>query len=490
MNRFSAILGLLAIAALSALIGARAQVIDWVPFEPAPSEFPREAFRTIVPQSCGGTAARANPPGQDPGVRAGAASAGGFLPGLSANELAIANTAAFWYSQPWTLTGQVGGLGPRYATNGCFECHAYPAPGGSSPIPNTEVALANLNGATNTVPSFITSNGPTRIPYQISTGSILKLYTVKGMTGAEGCTLAQPDFPALLTNNDLSYHIPVPLFGLGLVEATPSANFIAAQTTLPGGVSWTLASLGITSGRFNHSVDGISTLGWKGGVSSIKGFSDLALSVDLGVSSVTYPRKDDEVASCIFNPVPDDFGPRLTRLSPNSASVSADYSSQSDLYSAFIKYLAPPAAVTSYISSVVGAVTTASIANGRARFISDGCVACHTQDQTTGANVAIASPTYKSYTYTPWSDYALHNMGTGLRDGLSFGAAGPQDFRTSALWGTGQRYFFLHDGRTQDLNAVIQAHKSTGSEASTTVDNFNADSTGNQQDILNFLRSL
>jgi len=199
MNRFSAILGLLAIAALSALIGARAQVIDWVPFEPAPSEFPREAFRTIVPQSCGGTAARANPPGQDPGVRAGAASAGGFLPGLSANELAIANTAAFWYSQPWTLTGQVGGLGPRYATNGCFECHAYPAPGGSSPIPNTEVALANLNGATNTVPSFITSNGPTRIPYQISTGSILKLYTVKGMTGAEGCTLAQPDFPALDT---------------------------------------------------------------------------------------------------------------------------------------------------------------------------------------------------------------------------------------------------------------------------------------------------
>jgi hypothetical protein len=63
MNRFSAILGLLAIAALSALIGARAQVIDWVPFEPAPSEFPREAFRTIVPQSCGGTAPRANPPG-------------------------------------------------------------------------------------------------------------------------------------------------------------------------------------------------------------------------------------------------------------------------------------------------------------------------------------------------------------------------------------------------------------------------------------------
>jgi hypothetical protein len=47
MNRLSAILGLLAIAAVSALIGARAQVIDWVPFEAAPSEFPREAFRVL-----------------------------------------------------------------------------------------------------------------------------------------------------------------------------------------------------------------------------------------------------------------------------------------------------------------------------------------------------------------------------------------------------------------------------------------------------------
>jgi hypothetical protein len=47
MNRLSAILGLLAIAAISALIGARAQVIDWVPFEAAPSEFPREAFRVL-----------------------------------------------------------------------------------------------------------------------------------------------------------------------------------------------------------------------------------------------------------------------------------------------------------------------------------------------------------------------------------------------------------------------------------------------------------
>jgi hypothetical protein len=64
MNRLSAILGLFAIAAVSALIGARAQVIDWVPFEPAPSEFPRELSEQLCHAAAAGLAPRANPPGQ------------------------------------------------------------------------------------------------------------------------------------------------------------------------------------------------------------------------------------------------------------------------------------------------------------------------------------------------------------------------------------------------------------------------------------------
>ena len=63
-------------------------------------------------------------------------------------------------------------------------------------------------------------------------------------------------------------------------------------------------------------------------------------------------------------------------------------------------------------------------------------------------------------------------------------------FRTSALWGIGQRLFLLHDGRATDLNDAIQAHKSADSEGNTTVDNFNNLSTADQQSVLNFLRSL
>jgi CxxC motif-containing protein (DUF1111 family) len=54
----------------------------------------------------------------------------------------------------------------------------------------------------------------------------------------------------------------------------------------------------------------------------------------------------------------------------------------------------------------------------------------------------------------------------------------------------GQRVFFLHDGRTSDLMVAIQAHSSTGSEANIVIQRFNALHPTQQQNILDFLRSL
>jgi CxxC motif-containing protein (DUF1111 family) len=51
-------------------------------------------------------------------------------------------------------------------------------------------------------------------------------------------------------------------------------------------------------------------------------------------------------------------------------------------------------------------------------------------------------------------------MGPGLADEVSQGAARGDEFRTAPLWGLGQRIFFLHDGRTDDLITAIRAHRS------------------------------
>jgi CxxC motif-containing protein (DUF1111 family) len=81
-------------------------------------------------------------------------------------------------------------------------------------------------------------------------------------------------------------------------------------------------------------------------------------------------------------------------------------------------------------------------------------------------------------------------MGDGLFDGVTQGLAGTEHFRTAPLWGIGQRAFFLHDGRTSDLLVAIRQHASRNSEANRVINNFNLLGTSDQQDILNFLRSL
>jgi len=91
--------------------------------------------------------------------------------------------------------------------------------------------------------------------------------------------------------------------------------------------------------------------------------------------------------------------------------------------------------------------------------------------------------------YHPFSDFALHHMGTTLADGVSQGIAGPDEFRTAPLW-VMQRLFFLHDGRSQDLLNAIEQHSSQGSEANGSVRQFNELSPADQQSILDFLRSL
>jgi CxxC motif-containing protein (DUF1111 family) len=113
--------------------------------------------------------------------------------------------------------------------------------------------------------------------------------------------------------------------------------------------------------------------------------------------------------------------------------------------------------------------------------------------QTTG-NLAIidttTNPTVSNTTLNTFSDYAVHNMGQGLADRVTQGNANGFQFRSAPLWGVGQRVFFLHDGRTNDLLTAIEQHASNGSEANQVINAFNMLSTTDQQNILNFLRDL
>jgi CxxC motif-containing protein (DUF1111 family) len=81
-------------------------------------------------------------------------------------------------------------------------------------------------------------------------------------------------------------------------------------------------------------------------------------------------------------------------------------------------------------------------------------------------------------------------MGKRLADGITQGGAGPDEFRTAPLWGVGQRIFFLHDGRTTSLVEAIRDHQSDGSEANEVIKLFISLTTQEQQEVIDFLRSL
>jgi CxxC motif-containing protein (DUF1111 family) len=143
----------------------------------------------------------------------------------------------------------------------------------------------------------------------------------------------------------------------------------------------------------------------------------------------------------------------------------------------FMRYLAPPAP----------GPQTASATRGNDLFASIGCAACLTPTLRTGNS---SSTALRQQSVNLYSDLALHNMGPNLDDGITQGQAQGRDWRTAPLWGLGDRLFFLHGGRSTDLIDAIRQHDSPGSEAHQVIGNFNALTSDQQQDLLNFLRSL
>ena len=439
----------------------------------------------------------------DPGVRRGAAGAGGPLKGLTADEAAFFQDGLARFAEVESVKGgQNNGLGPRFNANQCLSCHSQPAGGGSSPSANPLIAMATLNGARNAVPWFITLNGPVReARFKRSSngtpdGEVHNLFTISGRNDAAGCNIDQPAFvPAgnPVTgqggNPNIVFRIPTPVFGAGLIEAIPDSAILsnmranASEKSQMGIFGRPNAHL---SGNVNISAnDGtITRFGWKAQNKSLLMFAGEAYNVEMGITNQLFPQERDETAGCQFDATPNDTLNFTTSPAPGSNPKTAVIS-DIEAFANFMRMLAPPSP----------APDTPSTVNGRAVFSRIGCAHCHTTLLTTAKMAANGSSTQPSaalsnQTVNLFSDLLVHHMGRGLADGITQGGAGPDEFRTAPLWGVGQRIFLLHDGRTTNLIEAIDDHRGPGSEATRVVENFHKLHVKDQQDVLNFLRSL
>jgi CxxC motif-containing protein (DUF1111 family) len=441
----------------------------------------------------------------DPGPRAGSLGAGEPLPGLTSDQLEYFQNGLARFNQTDSVSGTIGGepgigLGPGYNATSCQSCHAHPATGGTSPSlnaypnigQNPQVAAATVDGALNTLPSFITADGPVRevrFPFAVRAsnavtttpdGGVHDLFTIAGRPDAVGCTTAQPNFALMQQLGNLIFRIPTPTFGAGLIESIPDATIVANRDSNAA----MKRALGISGHTNNSGNDGsVTRFGWKAQNKSLEIFAGEAYNVEMGVTNELFPNeRANPPAACLYNATPED--------ETNFSLAGPNIPSDTVMFAAFMRFLAPPAPS---VQGIPGNPTAQSIANGRMAFSLAHCDMCHTPTLQTGTSAM--TPALNNQPAALYSDLLVHNMGSGLADRVSQGSAGPDEFRTAPLWGVGQRVFFLHDGRATPANGgllqAIEAHAGQGSEANTVISIFNNQLSNQQkQDLLNFLRSL
>jgi len=445
-----------------------------------------------------GTAQSQATKAHDPGPRPGA-SAGGPIDNLTPGELKLFNQGQATFVKVDTVSGD--GLGPRMNLDSCAGCHAQPTIGGSGAKPNPQFQIVKRLGLKNTLPFFITENGPTREArfQKTSTGApdggVHDLFTIVGAAGAGACQLTQPEFEANKKNT--IFRIPTPVFGAGLIEQIRDADILANLASeapakqrmqirgklniVVSGNTHTQQSR-VQGEPNNNGNDGtLARFGWKAQNKSLLIFAGEAYNVEMGISNELFQTEREEACPNAAVKMPND-GTNTNPDQIGTPNPPFDVLSDIEHFAAFMRFLAPPKASDTEPGG------SASILKGKALFTQVGCHLCHTPALTTDPNSRVAALSGK--TANLFSDLALHQMGTNLEDGISQGEAVGNEFRTAPLWGLGQRLFFLHDGRTSDLLVAIQEHRGVKSEANGVIRQFDRLSESDKQDVLNFLRSL
>jgi len=136
----------------------------------------------------------------------------------------------------------------------------------------------------------------------------------------------------------------------------------------------------------------------------------------------------------------------------------------------------------------------AAATRGDALFNSVGCAVCHTRTFTTASpGTVINGGAFRvpnalgNKIIHPFSDFALHNIGTG--DGIvqNAGQGSANQLRTAPLWGIRGRNRLMHEGLNITIFDSIQLH---AGQATAARNNFNALSGAQRNDLIAFVLSL
>jgi CxxC motif-containing protein (DUF1111 family) len=357
-----------------------------------------------------------------------------------------------------TLHDVNSGLGPVYNGRACAECHQNPVSGGASQFTELRVGHLDANG------NF---SNPT-VPIDGGAASISGRSLINDRAVLPA---AQEHIP--VTENIRALRAALNTLGDGFVEAIDDGTLLAIAARQPeqsgGRIHGEAIEVPVLEAPGQSRV---GRFGWKDQHSSLLSFIGDAYLNEMGVTNRLRPKDETNIGKVTPDPedVPDELG-------------LADI----DHFAQFVRGTKVPPRDTAL------AATPAALA-GEHLFDHIGCGACHVSSITTATpgtvidgGTFVVPAALGNKIIHPYSDFLLHDIGTG--DGIV--QAGPQDtankMRTAALWDLRMRPRFMHDLRSLTLRNAIERHEG---EAEHVAERFRDLTENQKRELLTFLQSL
>jgi CxxC motif-containing protein (DUF1111 family) len=339
------------------------------------------------------------------------------------------------------------GLGPVYNAQSCAECHQNPLSGGSSQV--SALRAGQFDGT-----AFIDLQG----------GSLIHDRAINAAIQSHVPNNA----------NVTATRLSLSMLGDGFVEA------IADSTLQQLAENQAVQTNGVIHGEAlmvevleAPKTQRIGRFGWKAQHASLLSFNADAFRNEMGITNALFPTENTSNGKSVaaFDTMADPEN--------NGWKVA--------LFTEFVRATKAPARDKKLAASPAAQA-------GEQLFTQVGCGICHTNSITTApVGTLINSGTFKipaalgDKTIHPFSDFLLHDIGTG--DGIvqNGGQSTRNKLRTTPLWGLRTRSRLLHDASVMTLMEAIKKHKA---EASAVITSFNALSNTEKQQLIKFLESL
>ncbi|SJM90061.1 di-heme oxidoredictase family protein [Crenothrix polyspora] len=340
-----------------------------------------------------------------------------------------------------------GGLGPVYNAQSCADCHTNPITGGSSQVTVLRAGIYDGKQFTNPPGGQVIHDRATH-----------------------------PSLQSVVSDkwNVRSLRLSSNVLGAGFIEAIDDRTLKAIAQKQPQQSKGKIKGQVVMADLVEvPGAKRVGRFGWKSQHASLLSFNAEAFRSEMGITNALFPTENTANGRSVTK--------YDTMVDPENNGWEVA------LITEFVRATKVPPRDLKLAASKEAMA-------GAKLFSKVGCDICHTATLTTAPSGTLVNAgtftvpaALASKTIHPYSDFLLHDIGTG--DGIvqSGGLSTRSKMRTAPLWGLRTRTRLLHDGSALTIEDSIKRHKG---ESTVVTQQFNNLNTLQKKQLLVFLGSL